>query len=553
MSPFVANAFAVLACGALVVSRGLAAEPPSTAAYGGAQPVQDAGANPAPAGAGGGAGSPMNLQDEIAELRAKMAEMEARHQNEMASLRAEYGDRWLTEQRAEEIRALVRDVIADAQSRTNLKGQGATAGWDRHFFLASEDGKFKMQFRGQIQARWALTDQNMGTAAGAAPGSPSEPTSSDNTWGFEFRRMKLDFSGYIIDPSWTYELQPIWNRFQTATATNAAIENVFIQKELAEGLNVRIGQYKVPFNREEFITSTMQTVIERSLASEMLTPKFSQGLMADWRTEHFRLRGFFGDALRANGSGVRVSGAGLDQGNAGALANYNGGFNQPIGSNPVNYAMSTRGEWRLAGNWSQFRDVMGTPDEDFGVLLGGAFMAQSLRQIPATSVANPVNPMKSMWAATADLTIEFPGASIFAAGIYRRVNLVDSMMTRDGSMDDGMDQWSAVVQGGYFLLNDLELYSRYEWGNSDSNKFRTFAGTTGTNGEELSILTVGLNWFPAGSKNRNLKWSADVGFGFTPIIDWANSGADWMVDYTNNGGGSNDGQVVIRTQMQLLF
>lgn len=494
-----------------------------------------------------------NVKDELAELRAKMSEMESRHQNEMAALRAEYGDRWLTEQRAEEIRALVRDVISDAQSRVNLKGQGATAGWDKHFFLASEDGHFKMQFRAQIQARWALSDQNMGTAAGAATGSPSQPTSSSNTWGFEFRRMKLDFSGYIIDPSWTYELQPIWNRFQDIAATNGSLENVFIQKNLGGGLNVRVGQYKVPFNREEFVSSTVQTVIERSLASEMLTPKFSQGLMADWQLERFRLRGFFGDAMRANGSGVRVSGAGLDQGNAGALANYTGGFNQPIGTNPVNYAMSTRGEWRIAGDWSQFKDMMVTPDEDFGVLLGGAFMAQSLRQIPATSASNPINPMKSMWAATGDLTIEFPGASIFAAGIYRRVNLVDSMMTRDGSMDDGMDQWSAVVQGGYFVLNDLELYSRYEWGNSDSNKFRTFAGTTNANGEQLSVLTVGLNWFPAGSKNRNLKWSADIGFGFTPVIDWANSGADWNVDYTSAGGASNDGQVVIRTQMQLLF
>jgi len=504
--------------------------------------------------ADGSGGAPArNLQDEIAELRAKMSEMESRHQNEMAALRAEYGDRWLIEQRAEEIRALVRDVISDAQSRANLKVQGATAGWDNHFFLASEDGKFKMQFRAQVQARWALTDQNMGSAAGAATGSPSQPTSSDNTWGFEFRRMKLDFSGYLIDPSWTYELQPIWNRFQDIAATNGSLENVFIQKSFGDGLSVRVGQYKVPFNREEFVSSTVQTVIERSLASEMLTPKFSQGLMADWRTEHVRLRGFFGDALRANGSGVRVSGAGLDQGNAGALANYTGGFNQPIGTNPVNYAMSVRGDWRIAGSWSQFRDMMVTPDEDFGVLLGGAFMAQSLRQIPATSAANPVNPMKSMWAATGDLTFEFPGASIFAAGIYRRVNLVDSMMTRDGSTDDGMDQWSAVVQAGYFVLNDLELYSRYEWGNSDSNKYKTFAGATDANGEELSILTVGLNWFPAGSKNRNLKWSADVGIGFTPVIDWANSGADWMVDYTNNGGTSNDGQVVIRTQMQILF
>jgi hypothetical protein len=530
MTPIFASVFVVLACGAPSAYTALAVEPPPTAAD-------------------SGAAAPRNLQDEIAELRAKMAEMESRHQNEMASLRAEYGDRWLTEQRAEEIRELVRDVIADAQSRTNLKGQGATAGWDKHFFLASEDGNYKMQFRAQVQARWALNNRNMGFAAGAAPGSPSQPGVPDNQWGFEFRRMKLDFSGYFIDPSWTYELQPIWNRFQDIAATNGSLENVFIQKDFGGGFSVRVGQYKVPFNREEFVSSTVQLVIERSLASEMLTPKFSQGLMADWQTEHVRLRGFFGDALRANGSSVTLQ-SGTGQGNAAQLGNYIGGFNQPIGVNPVNYAMSARGDWRIAGSWSQFKDMMSTPDEDFGVLLGGAFMAQSLRQVAATDLTNP---MKSMWAATGDITFEFPGASIFAAAIYRRVNLIDSLVTRDGSESGFMNQWSMVVQGGYFVMNDLELYGRYEYGNSDSDKFRTFAGTTSANGETLSLLTVGLNWFPAGSKNRNLKWSADVGLGFSPIVDWANGGADWRVDYTSSGGTGNSGQVVIRTQMQLLF
>jgi len=497
----------------------------------------------------GAAAAPRNLQDEIAELRAKMSEMEARHQNEMASLRAEYGDRWLTEQRAEEIRALVRDVISDAQSRASLQGQGATAGWNQHFFLASEDGNFKMQFRAQVQARWALNNRNMGSEAGAAPGSPSQPFAVDNTWGFEFRRMKLDFSGHIIDPSWTYELQPIWNRFQDVAATNGSLENVFVQKDFGGGFTLRVGQYKVPFNREEFVSSTVQLVIERSLASEMLTPKFSQGLMADWRTEHVRLRGYFGDSMRANGSAVTME-AGTDQGNAAPLGNYTGGFNLPIGSNPSDYAVSVRGDWRMAGTWAQFRDMMNTPDEDFGVLLGGAFMAQNLRQVSATATSNP---MSSMWGATGDITFEFPGASVFAAAIYRRVNLLDSMMTRGGGMSDSMDQWSVVVQGGYFVMNDLELYSRYEYGNSDGDKFRTFAGSTDANGQTLSLLTVGLNWFPAGSRNRNLKWSADVGFGFSPIVDWANGGADWQVDYTPDGGVGNSGQVVIRTQMQLLF
>jgi len=492
-----------------------------------------------------------NLQDEIAELRAKMLEMESRHQNEMAALRAEYGDRWLTEQRAEEIRALVRDVIADSQSRVSLQGQGATAGWNRHFFLASEDGNYKLQFRAQIQARWALSNRNLGTRLDAAPGSPLSPENpaetSNNTWGFEFRRIKIDFSGHIIDPSWTYEIQPIWIRGQDSGATNGSIENVFIQKAFGDGFSLRVGQYKVPFNREELITSTNQMVVERSLASEMLTPKFSQGLLADWQTEFFRLRGYFGDSMRANGSGVTRLGA---DGTAAPLGNFAGGFNQPVGAFPVNYAVSTRAEWLAAGDWEQFRDIMGTPDEDFGVLVGGAYMAQSLRDLVATPTSNP---MFSMWAATADLSVEFAGANIFAAGIYRRVNLLQSQAVRGGGSSQSMDQWSAMVQGGYFITNDIELYTRYEYGNSDSDKFRTFAGTENANGQTLSILTLGMNWFPAGSRNRNIKWTTDVGVGFSPIIDWANAGADWQVDYTQRNGSGNDGQVVVRTQMQLLF
>ncbi|MGA1355000.1 MAG: hypothetical protein ACO32I_09535, partial [Candidatus Limnocylindrus sp.] len=114
MSRVVANAFTVMACGVLWTSAAMAAESHSTAADGGVAQVQDAGSasvsmSAAATAVADGAVSPRNLQDEIAELRAKMAEMESRHQNEMASLRAEYGDRWLTEQRAEEIRELVRD------------------------------------------------------------------------------------------------------------------------------------------------------------------------------------------------------------------------------------------------------------------------------------------------------------------------------------------------------------------------------------------------------------------------------------------------------------
>jgi len=71
---------------------------------------------------------------------------------EIAELKAANGDKWLTEQRETEIRAIVQDVLADADTRTSLQAAQATAGWNKGFFLASPDGNFKLNVGGQLQA-----------------------------------------------------------------------------------------------------------------------------------------------------------------------------------------------------------------------------------------------------------------------------------------------------------------------------------------------------------------------------------------------------------------
>ena len=68
---------------------------------------------------------------------------------------------WLTEARADQIRGLVTDVLADADSRASLQADGATAGWNRGFFLASPDGSFRLNLRGQIQFRWAANMRDL--------------------------------------------------------------------------------------------------------------------------------------------------------------------------------------------------------------------------------------------------------------------------------------------------------------------------------------------------------------------------------------------------------
>jgi hypothetical protein len=65
--------------------------------------------------------------NKIEQLESKISTMETRHDAEIAAIRNENGDKWLTQQRAQEIRELVNDVLADSETRSSLQGSPLTA------------------------------------------------------------------------------------------------------------------------------------------------------------------------------------------------------------------------------------------------------------------------------------------------------------------------------------------------------------------------------------------------------------------------------------------
>ena len=97
------------------------------------------------------------------------------------------------------------------------------------------------------------------------------------------------------------------------------------------------------------------------------------------------------------------------------------------------------------------------------------------------------------------------------------------------------DQIGFLLRGGFFIAEDWELYGQYEWADSD------VAGA-----EELSVLTIGVNKY---WDKHNLKWQTDIGFGLNEVAAvFASDGAGWRTDPAGD-----EGQVVFRTQIQLLF
>jgi len=492
--------------------------------------------------------------DEISVLRRQneaLAEQNAAIAAKVGALEERVvadGD-WLTEERAREIRAIVGDVLADSTARESLAGHGAVAGYDKStgFFLASDDGNYTLSVKGDMQLRWAYNSRDIGSPA-AAQGSPAN-TASPETWGFEFRRVRLTFFGNVVDPTWTYDIKMAYNRNATG-GVNGFLDDAFVGKDLGGGWSLRAGQFKPPFLREELVSSVSQLAVERTLVNDAFSAGRAQGLRLGWQDEQLKVEAFYGDTLRANATApYAVAGGGIGPLNAGGALGVAASQNTGFSANQSDYAFAARVEWKPSGEWKQFRDMHSYRGESRGFLLGLAGYAQQVEPVLSANGATP----DVILAATADASVDFGGAHLFAYGVYRNVSLQSPQAVRGGGTADGLNQWGAVIQGGYFVTDDIEAFARYEIGDSDADQFRTQATALSASGQDLSVLTVGMNWWLAGSKNKQVKWTTDFGYSFEPVVDFAASGANYLPDYTPSGGETNDGEWVVRSQLQFMF
>src|SRR5690606_2746120 len=243
---------------------------------------------------------------------------------------------WLNQQRSDEIRSIVHDVLADTDSRASLLGSAMSAGWDEGFFLASSDGNFRLNFNGQMQFRYLYNFQDNPDPAGDGDRHRS---------GFENTRTQLIFTGHVVDPSWIYRVQGNFLR----NSGRFELEEAYIGKAFGNGWMLLAGQFRVPMLREFLVVEMRQQAIERSLVHQEFTAGRTQGVALDYRNDVLHFTGGFTDGHPATG-----------------------GFNLPWSQRDTENALTARLEGLLAGNWNQFTDFASWRGDDFGLLIGGA-------------------------------------------------------------------------------------------------------------------------------------------------------------------------------------
>lgn len=414
------------------------------------------------------------MKEEMAKLRAEIGELRA-VKSEVEALRKQQDQNWMDQRRAEATAAVVRDVLADAETRKSLRSDQPTVGYDGGFFITDPEGRFKIKFVGVIKPRWmGSTQHDPPVPVVGPPAVPGDP--DEYRGGFEMTCTRFGFTGFVVDPSWQYLILAKIS----GTGTLALLDS-HVTKQLPRGFAVQYGQFQAPFLQEEIIFETRQQLVDRSLVAGALGTSYVQGINASWTGRWLK-------ACVAVSDGIKT-------------------LNTPAMTADTDWAVTGRANIKLVGQWAQYAEFEAWRGDKPMVVLGLAAHAQDGEYgTPAAETR--------IHRFTADLMAKYRGLSLFAAAIAGSTQV-------NGSPDT--DQMAFVIQGGVFATDKLELIGRFEYGDADV-----------VAESDLAVLTLGFNYFFA---KHQLKFTGDVGYAFNPVSDtWDNTALGWRKDAPGKDG-----------------
>jgi phosphate-selective porin OprO and OprP len=367
-------------------------------------------------------------------------------------------------------RAYAAELLADADERVST--------------LAKPQERFTVNVNGQIQFRYIWN-------------SRSEPPAGqeDDTIGFQARRIKIEVGGKIAQ-DWGYKIVGAFSR----SDGTFFLEDAFGTWAFADGWLLSFGQFKLPFLREEFTSSKTQLAADRSAMNNQFSQGRSQGIMFGYEGDAFRFTGAFSDGFRSS--------------------------NLDFDATQADFALTARLDYKIAGNWRQFRDFTSFRNSEFASLLGAAVHWES-----GGDTNNTVD--REILAATVDLGIEGSGWNLYAAGVYRSL---------DPAVGNDVDDYGIVIQGGFFVAEQTELFARWDATFADDNR----------NLSDFHVITAGLNYYMI-PESHAAKFTLDFQYLLDAPADSLTPAASSMRGIGLLASDLDDGQWAIRAQMQILF
>ena len=317
-------------------------------------------------------------------------------------------------------RAYSAELLADAAGRSSAQAAAA----------------FAVNVHGYTQFRYIWTHLD------------DDALEDDTAIGFQASRTRLLISGNILSEQWSYLIQFGFDGIGGDTAP-ATLLDAYGAYRMESGWTVTLGQFRIPFLREELVTEPNQLAIERSPTNFAFNQGRSQAVQLGFgggEGEALRFAGAFSDGFRA------------------ANTDY-------ISAAESDWALTARLEWKWAGDWRQFRDFTSFPNSDFAGMLGIAGHYQQGGDTANTADAD-------LWGATVDASIEGNGWNLFAAAMA---------LDTDPAGGESATDYGWLVQGGLFIAPQAELFARYDMTLPDDDRT--------TLDDDFSTITAGLNYY----------------------------------------------------------
>src|SRR3989449_772616 len=213
---------------------------------------------------------------------------------------------------------------ADGDSTVDL-GKGIKFGYDRGLYTQFKD-KFQLKIRIRIQTRF--TDSRFNSAYNATgdpknypnastAGPPSATKHAEDLDIFGVHRTRLVFEGFAFSPDINYFVQ---FRNDTADSTTqlggsrstTQLYDSYLTFKQIPWANLRVGQFRTHFGRQEFFSSALLQFVDRGFVAEAFVPNVidrrDQGVTLFSDQDKYPINYAFGVF---NGGGININKLGL--------------------------------------------------------------------------------------------------------------------------------------------------------------------------------------------------------------------------------------------------
>lgn len=396
-------------------------------------------------------------------------------------------------------RAYNAELIADAGTRASLLAGGMAGGTNYMgtFGIGDSTGANRLNIGGTevFQYNASFRDED---AVG---------DTDDTTIGFSTPLTRLRFWGNVWDKNLTFKVQGNFGGEFSDTGS-FALEDAYGMYTWDSGLCVKWGQFRMPLTRAFSVEDEFQLAADRAITDRIFSPGYTQGIQVGWQNDMIRLVGGFTDGINT----------------------ANTDFNNPA---EADAALNFRIDWKAMGaSWERFNDITSWRSaQDNALLIGAGIEYQTAGETGGTA-ANDVD----SFLYTVDGSFEGQGWNVMAAGYGSHVS---------PNAGGDFDNFGAMIQAGFFVTDQVELFGRYDVVFFDDEL--AFDPAT------LHFVAAGVNWYIS-KESHTAKFTGQIGYAFndTPVL-FGTGGI--LAGNTRNGflGESEDGEVALVARLQLVF